>query len=307
MAAGGGVSLIAGKGKGCHGGPFFLNENTKRMGKKMTAENPEKRQGFTLIELLVVIAIVSLLLAILMPSLRKAKEQSQAVVCLSTLKQWGILYSLYAQDYDSSLPVGWNGGKMWMTDLLAYYQNVDELRVCPRAKRFLDTVPGQVPDEFTAWGRYGYNGIAVPYWGEYGQYGSYSVNGWAHNPLDVGVPGTYNIAPAWRDYYWRKISQVRVPSAVPLMGGGMWEGANALDTDAPPPARGAEAGKNAYNSGGLSSYCLDRHRGGPNWLFVDGQVRKVGMKELWRLKWHPKWDNSRTHSWPEWMQGYPDY
>ncbi|MEJ5259254.1 MAG: type II secretion system protein [Anaerohalosphaeraceae bacterium] len=273
----------------------------------MKVRKQRKRQAFTLIELLVVIAIISVLLSVLVPSLRKAREQSQGVICLSNLKQWGILYTLYAQDNDSSLPIGWNGGKMWMTDLLSYYQNTDDLRLCPRATRFLDTVPGQVPGELTAWGRYGYNGIPIPYWGEHGQYGSYSVNGWAHNPLDVGVPGTYNIAPAWRDYYWRKVSRIRVPSAVPLMGGGMWEGANALDTDSPPPSRGVEAGKNAYNSGGVSTYCLDRHNGGPNWLFVDGQSRKVGLKELWRLKWNTRWNSSQSRQWPDWMKRYPDY
>ncbi len=134
-------------------------------------------RAFTLIELLVVIAIIGLLLAVLIPALKRAKEQSQAVLCLANLKQWGILYNLYAQDYDSSLPVGWNGGSMWMTDLLAYYQDVDDLRLCPRATKFLDQIPGQTAGEFTAWGRYGYNGVPVPYWGKQGQYGSYSVNG----------------------------------------------------------------------------------------------------------------------------------
>lgn len=279
----------------------------KQKENRNSADRSGNGRGFTLIELLVVIAIIGLLLAVLIPALKRAKEQSQAVVCLANLKQWGILYTLYAQDYDSSLPVGWNGGTMWMTDLLDYYQNVDDLRLCPRATKFLDQIPDHTPGEFTAYGRYGYNGIPVPYWGKEGQYGSYSVNGWAHNPFDAGVSGTYNIPAAWRDHYWRKINRTRVPSVVPLMGGGMWEGANALDTDSPPPSRGVTAGNNAMNSAGLSSYCLDRHNGGPNWLFLDGQGRKVGMKELWRLKWHTKWNNAQTRQWPDWMNQYPDY
>ncbi len=54
--------------------------------------------GFTLIELLVVVAIIALLLAILLPSLRKAREQGRIAVCLSNLKSIGQAAATYLTD-----------------------------------------------------------------------------------------------------------------------------------------------------------------------------------------------------------------
>jgi prepilin-type N-terminal cleavage/methylation domain-containing protein/prepilin-type processing-associated H-X9-DG protein len=58
------------------------------------------RKGFTLIELLVVIAIIAVLLAILLPSLKKAKEQGQRAVCKSNLKNYTLAIVMYTGDND---------------------------------------------------------------------------------------------------------------------------------------------------------------------------------------------------------------
>ncbi len=60
--------------------------------------------AFTLIELLVVVAIVALLLAILLPSLAKAREQSRQAVCASNLKQLSNAVAMYLVDARNSLP-----------------------------------------------------------------------------------------------------------------------------------------------------------------------------------------------------------
>ncbi len=62
-----------------------------------------KRKGFTLIELLVVVATIALLLAILMPALRKAKDAARRISCGSRLKQWGTAIQMHIGDNDGKL------------------------------------------------------------------------------------------------------------------------------------------------------------------------------------------------------------
>ena len=62
------------------------------------------RRGFTLIELLVVIAVIAVLMGILMPALRKAKEQGQSAACKGNLKGFTLAVAMYAQDNDDAFP-----------------------------------------------------------------------------------------------------------------------------------------------------------------------------------------------------------
>ncbi len=63
-----------------------------------------KLQGFTLIELLVVIAIIAVLLAIIMPTMRKVKEVTRETLCKSNLKNVGLAVQMYLDDYDRKIP-----------------------------------------------------------------------------------------------------------------------------------------------------------------------------------------------------------
>lgn len=61
--------------------------------------------AFTLIELLVVIAIIGVLASMLLPALQRAKEQARAALCMGALKQSGLVFQAYCDDFDRWLPI----------------------------------------------------------------------------------------------------------------------------------------------------------------------------------------------------------
>ncbi len=71
---------------------------------RLRAVRRRKPEGFTLIELLVVISIIALLISILLPALRQAREVSRNQQCLSTLHQVGLAVVAYTMDYDGRFP-----------------------------------------------------------------------------------------------------------------------------------------------------------------------------------------------------------
>jgi len=75
-----------------------------------------KRKGFTLIELLVVIAIIAILMAILMPTLNRAREQGKRAMCENNLKQLSLAWIMYADENDGKIVNGAPLGRAGFAD-----------------------------------------------------------------------------------------------------------------------------------------------------------------------------------------------
>jgi len=267
------------------------------------------QKAFTLIELLVVIAIIALLLSILLPALRQAKRQTQAAVCRSNLKQWGLIFSLYAFDNEDSFPQsvagnGVNALDAWMLGAtLPYYENLD-MRMCP-STRPVDRPPGSglQGGTFTDWGPF----PAESWWYDSFATGSYGFNDWCADP------------PANRRTFWgldcdNAVRKISAESAyiIPVVLDSVYVESAPFENDlAPTDAEHEQDRYNAsWNTNAMKFHCIDRHRRGINAVFADMSARHVGIKQLWRLKWHENFNYAGArppNAWPDWLQTYKDY
>jgi prepilin-type N-terminal cleavage/methylation domain-containing protein/prepilin-type processing-associated H-X9-DG protein len=262
-----------------------------------------KRKGFTLIELLVVIAIIALLMAILMPALNRVKKQARAVACMANLNQWSLFWSMYCDDNDGYWLSGAGGGsgRWWFEPMLETYNIGVKMRLCPQATK--SAGPGV---------HQGIGYFSTQAWQTGEWIGSYGPNGWMCNPVSTNpsgnVWGRSPISDHWRKPEWSGASNI------PLFTGSWWVDAWPRATDNPPEIPGGPPDR--PNTNEMERNCVDRHNGFLNAQFCDWSVRRIGLKELWTLKWHKSYDIAgrwtkaggvNPADWPIWMRNYKDY
>jgi len=265
-----------------------------------------KRKAFTLIELLVVISIIALLMAILMPSLQRARKQAKTVVCQSNLHQWALVFSAYTGDYDGYFMKGWigvepgghdEGRGIWLNATRSYYADSNDIRLCPVASK--PYTEGGEPGFGGAWGISRSTAQAALN----GLYTSYTINWWVNNPTPLSLT---SVVGGKTKYHWRHVDQKGANNIPLLVDGLMWL-ARPNHTNTPPPYNGCWGWS---EGGGMKRVCINRHDGYINGVFMDFSVRKMGLKQLWKFKWHRGFDTLMgpgPGEWPEWMKSFNDY
>jgi prepilin-type N-terminal cleavage/methylation domain-containing protein len=273
----------------------------------------QKQKGFTLIELLVVIAIIALLMAILMPALKRVKEQARTIGCMANLRQWGYISTMYTEANNGKFWSGSSGtGYYWPWQLEERYKDykLNKVWFCPTAKKpIIDERGNTAPtlNIFSAWGIYreaelgqnaGPNGIA----------GSYGINAHVLATENPGARGTRNQSTIDNWMTPNVHGATNVPLFVDALRFDLWP----WSEDTPAPTEFA-----AWESNNLiRRCCINRHDGYVGCVFMDFSTRKVGLKELWTLKWHKSFNTMgswtqaggvQASDWPEWLRPFKDY
>jgi hypothetical protein len=247
----------------------------------------------------VVIAVIALLMTIVLPALSEAKRQTKDVICLSNLHQWGLIWRTYTDENNGLFPET-QGCENWPDTIRQLCTKTFEskLCLCPLATRTYSD--GARSPSHMAW---------PPQPGPNDIKSSYTINEWVANEQSNGQTQAY----------W-KSPNVKNAAYSPLLIDGLNTHMKPYPQDRPPDWLGphsfacaalSETGLHiafCFLKGEMRRACIRRHR--PYYVqsvFLDFSVRKLTIKQLWRVNWHRDWPADHPLPvWPDWMADVPE-
>lgn len=260
-------------------------------------------RGFTLIELLVVIAIIALLMAVIVPSLKKAKGHARMLLDRNNLKALGAAMEIYLnENKDKFFPYPSTGtNTLWLPKIGDPIGNIEEVRFCPETKLKKQEVE---QDYATAAGSKWGTSVKPWLWAASAdpakkyEMGSYGFNGWLYADANAWVPADKKNCP------FKGRSDVRIPSQTPLFLDANWvdawpDNTNVLPAVSYPASSGGYDYDIGDRSNGTTSTSIGRlvtSRHGPqtNLVYLDTHTETVPFEKLWTMAWHresqPKFD-----------------
>jgi prepilin-type processing-associated H-X9-DG protein len=261
-------------------------------------------------------------MSILLPTLQRVNRQAKAVTCQANLKQWGTVLNLYLEDNEGYFP-GNRFDAIWImsgrsfglanpNEPKEYHSIRTKGMLCPMANKpgdqggfgltysdpsgVLFSLKGKYGSTFRAW-KLTEPSPPIRF--------SYGLNTWL-----IGKESTtYYDDHIYEEPRHTDIYSMRRTDGIPLLLDS-WRPSGLGDSYNPPPQyEGARKGS-------MSPFCMNRHNGHINCLFLDWSVRKIGLKELWTLKWDSDFDTAgpwtkaggvKPEDWPVWMRSFKDY
>lgn len=247
-----------------------------------------KKRAFTLIELL-------------LPVLRRVRNHGRAAVCLSNLHQFGVVFRLYTDDNDGQWFMAQEdlGIVQWAGATHHLWGSGAEVASCPMATVF----EGYPTSAFSAIcddrGLMAQTPSGTLVYGPL----SYGFNNWVYKPSARGAQAS--LAPqSWG------VADVKGAWNIPVLFDCCYHESYPNHMTGPPDYEFGTFYQVTY------PMCINRHAYGIHVLFMDGSVRKVGLKALWTFKWHRAFDTSgpwtkaggmQPEDWPRWMRKFKDY
>jgi prepilin-type processing-associated H-X9-DG protein len=235
------------------------------------------------------------------------RKRAKEVVCQANLHQWHDIFQDYI-DPNGRFISGDKGtpGYWWVKYLSDEHKDWKRTKIwfCPEAEKpFVDEHGRIGPSNpvFRAWGIYTGSGLDPS-----GVSGSYGLNGYVIPIVGVSYESGVPAKDGWRDLLHVPHGDT-VPMFIDALRYDLWP------RPADPPAEYEFA---LWSGNEMARCCINRHIGAVNCLFVDGSVRKVGLKEVWTLKWHRSFNTAgpwtkaggvQPSDWPEWIRPFKEY